>query len=51
MTKKKLVEELLEILEDWENDHSADLNGPNSGYFDALVEILKEEEKHYECKK
>ena len=50
MTKKKLVEELLDILEEWEHDHRADLDGPNGGYFDAMVEILKEEEKHYERK-
>ena len=50
MTKKKLVETLLEILEEWDNDHSADLNGPNGAYFDAMIEILKEEEIHYECK-
>ena len=52
MTKKKLVETILEILEEWDNDHSADLNGPNSAYFNALEEIIKEEEeKYHECKK
>lgn len=48
MTKKDLVKTLLEILEDWDRDIRADLDGPNSGYFDAMVEILKEEEKRYE---
>ena len=49
MTKKKLVEELLYILEKWEHDYSADLDGSNGWYFDEMVEILKEEEKRYEC--
>ena len=52
MTKKKLVEELLDILEKWEHDHSADLDGNNGWYFDEMIEILKEEdEKYHECKK
>ena len=51
MTKKKLVKTLLDILEDWEHDYSADLDGPNGSYFDTIVEILKEEEeKDNECK-
>lgn len=50
MTKKKLVEELLDILEKWERDHMADLDGHNGWYFDEMVEILKEEEKRHECK-
>ena len=50
MTKKKLVEELLDILEKWELDHMADLDGHNGWYFDEMVEILKEEEKYHERK-
>ena len=37
MTKKKLVEELLDILEKWERDHRADLDGPNGLYFDEMI--------------
>ena len=50
MTKKKLVEELIDILEKWEHDNRADLDGHNSWYFDEMVEILKEEKKRYERK-
>lgn len=45
MKKKDLIKLLLHILEDWANDSRADLDGPNSYYHEALVQLLKEEEK------
>lgn len=44
MKKKDLIKTLLHILEDWANDSRADIDGTNGEYYDALVNILKEEE-------
>lgn len=45
MKKKDLIDLLLSVLRDWEKDYGADLDGPNGGYYDELVEILTKEDK------